>query len=103
MKPVVIHSAARAELDDAMAFYESRARGLGLDLQAKIEDAVAKIKHDPEAWPPHKRSGFRKYFTERFSFTVFYMDLADCIWVAAVAHGSRRPDYWRRRRREREA
>lgn len=102
MKPVVIHSAARAELDEAMAFYESRASGLGIDLQSKVEAAVAKIQESPEMWPPHKRSGFRKYFVERFPFMVFYMELVDCIWVAAIAHGSRRPDYWRRRRREQE-
>ena len=47
MKGVLIHREARAELDDAMAFYESRACGLGLDLQAKVEDAVAKIRSNP--------------------------------------------------------
>ena len=41
MKPVVIHSAARAEPDDAMAFYESRASGLGRDLLAKVGEVVA--------------------------------------------------------------
>ena len=102
MKPALIHSEARAELDDAMAFYESRAHGLGLDLQAKVEDAVVRIQQSPEAWPPHKRSGFRKCFTERFPFAVFYVELPDCIWIAAIAHGSRRPDYWRRRRFEQE-
>ena len=61
MKPVLIHGAARAELDDAIAFYESRAHGLGRDLQAKVEDAVAQIRRRPEAWPPHKDGGFRKY------------------------------------------
>ena len=27
------------------------------------------------------RTGFRKYFVERFPFTVFYMDLPDCIFA----------------------
>jgi toxin ParE1/3/4 len=98
----VIHSEARAELDAAMEFYESRAAGLGLDLQADVKEAAAKIQQNPEAWPPHKRTGFRKYFVNRFPFTVFYMELPDCIWVAAIAHGRRRPDYWRRRQREEE-
>ncbi len=40
MKPVVVHSEARVELDDAMAFYESRACGLGLDFQTKVERAI---------------------------------------------------------------
>jgi len=100
VKPVLIHSAARAELDDAIAFYESRAHGLGRDLQAKVEDAVAQIRRRPEAWPPHKDGGFRKCFTARFPFTVFSMELPDCIWVAAIAHGSRRPGYWSERQRD---
>ena len=93
----MVHSAARIELDEAMGYYESRARGLGLDLQKKVEQAVGAIQQSPESWPAHKRTGFRKYFVERFPFTVFYMDLPDLIWIVAVAHGSRRPDYWKRR------
>lgn len=34
MKPVIIHSQARAELEEAMAFYEQQRAGLGLDLQS---------------------------------------------------------------------
>lgn len=98
MKPVVFHPAARAELDEAIEFYEGCGRGLGIDLQLKVEDAIEKIRSHPESWPPYKRSGFRKCFLDRFPFTVFYLELADFIWVGAVAHTSRRPDYWKRRR-----
>ena len=100
MKPVIVHSAARAELDEAMAYYESRTKGLGLDLQSKVEEAVTKIQESPGSWPPHKHTGFRKCFVERFTFTVFYLEMVECIWVVAIAHGSRRPDYWKRRRRD---
>jgi toxin ParE1/3/4 len=103
VKAVVIHGAARAELDDAMKFYENRAKGLGLDLQSRVERAVVEIQRNPHAWPPHKHLGVRKYFTERFPFTIFYMDLPDCIWIVAIAHGSRLPDYWSKRRREKDA
>jgi len=99
VKRVVIHSAARAELDAAMEFYEGHAVGLGLDLETEVRKATKKIQRNPELWPPHKRTGFRKYFVDRFPFTIFYMELADCIWVAAIAHGRRRPGYWRLRRR----
>ena len=100
MKPVWLHGDARAELDDAIAFYESRACGLWLDLQKKVEDVVKRIQQSPEAWTPHKRSGCRKCFTQRFPFTVYYMEFPEIIWVVAIAHGSRRPDYWRSRRPE---
>ena len=97
MKPVIIHSEARAELDAAMAHYESRAKDLGLDLETKVRQAVTAIQTSPQSWPPHKRTGFRKYFVSRFPFTVFYLETADYVWVAAIAHGSRRPGCWRHR------
>jgi toxin ParE1/3/4 len=100
VKPVVVHGAARAELDEAMGFYESQASGLGLDLVTKVEKAVVAIRRHPEHWPKHKDTAFRKFFVERFPFTVFYLNLADCIWIVAVAHSSRRPGYWHRRKRD---
>jgi len=53
-------------LDAAISYYEERGKGLGLDLQDKVEHGVREIRKSPESWPPHKRSGFRKYFAERF-------------------------------------
>jgi hypothetical protein len=39
----------------------------------------------------------RKCFVRRFSYTIFYLELAEQIWIAAVAHQRRRPGYWRNR------
>lgn len=100
MKPVIIHGDARAEFEAAMLFYEERAPGLGLALHEKVEAAVRAIQTTPESWPPHKKGPFRKYFVERFPFTVFYLELADHIWVLAIAHASRRPGYWNHRKAE---
>ena len=100
MKPAWIHAAARVELDDAMAYYESCSKGLGLDLQAQVERAVRRIQKHPKHWPPHKQSGFRKCQVGRFPHLVFYKELPDVIWIAAIAHPKRCPDYWRGRRIE---
>jgi hypothetical protein len=34
----------------------------------------------------------------RFPYSLFYEDLPDRVWVAAVGHHRRRPSYWARRR-----
>ncbi len=99
MKPVEFHTEAMVELDDAVSFYESRAKGLGLDLLEMIRQGVGKIQRNPHAWPPHRRSGFRKLFAERFPYAIIYMELPSLIWIVAIAHASRRPDYWSKRRR----
>jgi len=41
---------------------------------------------------------FRACPLKRFPYTIFYIDLDEQIWVGAVAHQSRRPGYWARRR-----
>lgn len=97
MKPLLVHPQARAELDGAIAWYESQVPGLGLDFLASVEQAFQKIQQNPQAWPPHIDPRFRKYLVERFPYSIFYMERPNAIWIAAVAHAKRRPDYSKRR------
>lgn len=99
MKPVLVHSKARAELDKEIGFYERRKKGLGLDLHSQVEKTIAKIQANPELGSPYKRD-FRFFRVRRFPFVIYYAELIDAIWVVAVAHGRRRPNYWRKRKRE---
>ena len=97
MKPIIIDRRARAELDKAIAWYEKQRQGLGLDLQAEVEKTLAKILENPLLGVPYKATGYRFRLAHRFPFVVYNLDLDDSIWVAAIAHSSRRPDYWSRR------
>jgi toxin ParE1/3/4 len=100
VKPVIIHSQARAEVDEAIAFYEHQKAGLGLDLQTAIERAIGRIQQNPQLGAPYKATEFRHYVVRRFPYIIFYAELGEAIWIVAVAHGRRRPEYWRRRRME---
>lgn len=100
MKPVIIHREARAELDEAAAFYEQQEHGLGASLLAEVEQALRLVGEHPSAWPPYRATTFRHIVLQRFLYIVFYREFNDVIWVAAIAHGKRRPGYWRRRRRD---
>ncbi len=98
MKPVIIHGQARMELDEAMAFYDQQKSGLGPALQGAVERAVEAIQQNPKLGAPYKNTEFRYYVVRRFPYVIFYVELMDAIWIVAVAHGKRRPGYWRRRR-----
>jgi toxin ParE1/3/4 len=98
MKQVRFPRSARAELEQAVDCYERRRSGLGLDLQAEVETAVRRIEQNPQGGAPYKNTRFRYRVVQRFPYVVFYRDLEDAIWIVAVAHGKRRPDYWSRRR-----
>jgi len=97
VKLVIIHQEARAELDAGMAYYESKRKGLGLEFRAEVQRAIVAIQSTPQMWPPYKKTDFRKFQVHRFPFLVFYLELPEVIWIATIAHGSRRPGYWKTR------
>src|SRR5262249_52596197 len=94
MKPVVFHREAEAELDAAIAWYENQRAGLGLDLQENVEAAVALIQENPKRHSKYKQTDIRKCRVKRFPYTVYFVELDEAIWIAAIAHDKRRPDYW---------
>ena len=100
MKSIILHSRAKAELDGAMAFYEKKQVGLGIALNAEVERTLKKIQQSPQLGAPYKSTEYRYSMVRRFSYVVFYLEMESAIWIAAIAHGRRRPDYWKSRRIE---
>lgn len=97
MKPVVFDSEARAELRQSATYYESQRPGLGDDLMEEVERGLRRIEQLPRSLPSHGTTGLRKCILKRFPFTIFFLELDDRIWIAAVAHQRRRPNYWAHR------
>jgi len=100
VKPVIIHSEAIEELDGAVAYYEDQKVGLGFNFLVEVEQALGKIQQNPNLGAVYKVTGLRRYVIQRFPFLIFYAELEEYIWVVAIVHGKRRPDYWRRRQIE---
>ena len=94
MKPARFHPEAEAELIAAIAFYQGRRDGLGIDLQDEVERTVEQIRRNPEMFPERGAPSLRKCPIQRFPYNVFYLELDAEIWIAAVAHQSRKPGYW---------
>jgi toxin ParE1/3/4 len=97
MKPAVFHGHAKAELDDAIAWYERRRVGLGGEFQSAVEGAVRRICQNPQAGSFYRATRFRYVVVRRFPYVVFYFEGTHFIQVMAVAHGRRRPGYWMNR------
>ena len=93
MTPATILHEAEVELWDAVAYYENKALGLGVDFEAEVERSVQTIRRFPERWPL-RDDGTRRYLTHHFPFVVVYTYLNDHIWIVAFAHCKRKPGYW---------
>jgi toxin ParE1/3/4 len=94
VKPVIIHSEAESELEAGVAFYESRREGLGLAFHEEFEAIIWLVRSDPLRWSPYRDGRFRRCLFKRFPYSLFYLDLDEVIWIAALAHQKRRPEYW---------
>jgi hypothetical protein len=100
MKPIALHSQAAAEIEAAARHYEQEREGLGVEFQASVEDMLKQVQGNPAMFSPFGDKGDRCCMVNRFPYTIYYHEFEDRIWVKAVAHQSRRPGYWARRRPE---
>jgi hypothetical protein len=96
-----VHPEARAELLDAIRYYEGKKPGLGEQFEFEADRTVEDILWNPEAWP--KFSGWnrlplvRSHQVPVFPYRVVYLVRDDQLVIVAYAHQSRRPGYWQDR------
>lgn len=95
-KPVEFHEAASLEFEGAFTWYFERSERAALRFAREVARAVVSIAGAPDRFPAGA-SGTRKFLLRRFPFAVVYRELPSVIQVLAVAHGRRRPGYWKPR------
>lgn len=90
------HPEARLEYREAAAFYEARRPGLGAAFTREIEFVVKQIVETPDRWRFIEQD-VRRCLAHIFPYVILYTVESDFILIIAVAHGSRKPGYWRGR------
>jgi len=94
----ILHEDARTDLVEAASFYREQA-GVRLS-QAffdEFESAAKNLIQHPRLggiW----RNGRRRFLMSRFPYSLIYDVTDEEIRIYAVAHHSRRPAYWGKRR-----
>ena len=94
--PLFVHPDARTDALEVYDWYSRRSQQAAEAFQAEFRDAGRAIEHSPELWP-HYLFGTRRYLMKRFPFVIVYRVAAERIEIVALAHGRRKPGYWKRR------
>jgi toxin ParE1/3/4 len=87
------HPAARQEFLDALSYYQETGQ-VGTALQEEVSRALEMLLAYPESSPIVTVEGARRRPLRRFPYSLYYFVRPDVIYIVAVAHQSRRPDYW---------
>ena len=96
MSSVIFDPDARAEFLDAVQYYESCQKGLGHRFSNSIESAVKNIRESPLLFRILK-APFRRYLLPKFPYSIIYSIEKDHIYILALAHNKRKPEYWEKR------
>jgi len=90
------HPEADDEFIDAVAYYEDCEIGLGLDLSREVYAAIQNAADYPTMWPEIEDE-IRRCLVHRFPYGVLYSIEPHGIFILAVMHLHRDPDYWKHR------
>jgi len=90
------HPEAETELLQAIAYYEDYEVNLGYDFAIEVYSAIDRVVSFPNAWPILDQD-IRRCLINRFPYGVLYSVENDEIFIPAVMHMHRDPDYWKKR------
>lgn len=93
MKPIVLSVEADREFTQAKKWYEQIEPALAGRFYESVLAALQLIADAPAAWPPYDEV-YRHFPLKKFPYTIFYAELETVIVVDAIAHQSRKPNYW---------
>jgi toxin ParE1/3/4 len=96
MPQVLFSPAARAEMFDALAWYDARVEGLGDRFIAEVDAALDRIVTNERQFPV-VLADIRRARLRRFPYALFFRVVEDTVQVIGCFHGSRDPRRWRRR------
>jgi plasmid stabilization system protein ParE len=95
-RPVEFHPEAIAEARAAFEWYRQRSEGTAAFFLTELDHAVEHIAETPGRWPVYLQ-GTRRFLLRKFPFAIIYREVGETIQLVAVAHGRRKPGYWKDR------
>lgn len=90
---VIVLFEAESEFRDAAAYYESKEPGLGVRFRNEVASKVDWISQNFDM-PRLRPHGYRRVNLQAFPHYIAYVIRNDIIWVVAISHSFRRPEYW---------
>ena len=95
-KSLELHPEALEELISAVSWYMQRSESAALKFAAEVDKAMELVAESPKRWPAGSHDT-RKFVLQHFPFAVIYREKGTKVQILAIAHGHRRPGYWKQR------
>lgn len=98
-----LHQCAKEEIREAAVWYDKRSPGLGRRFVSAVREALEALEADPTRYSKLETIStdlpIRRVLVAGFPYMVLFEPIDADVFVYAVAHAARRPNYWRQRQR----
>lgn len=88
---------AGLEFLDGISYYEGQERELGLRFKFEVERTLRWLIEHPEVCRL-RFGGYRRLNLRIFPYYIPYIVRGSTLWILAIAHQHRSPDYWVQRK-----
>lgn len=95
MRAVLLRE-AETEFWRAVDYYEEQEPGLGARFKLEVDQFIAKIEADPTQ-PRLRRKCYRRVNLSVFRHYIAYVVRGDLVWIVAICHAHRMPEFWMER------
>ena len=90
------HPDAEEEFNHAIHYYHDCRKGLGYEFVVEVYLAIERARAYPKAW--HIIEGdIRRSLVNKFPFGILYSEEGNELFIIAVMHLHKKPDYWKKR------
>jgi toxin ParE1/3/4 len=96
LQNLYLHPAALEEAEETARWYRQRSPRAAARFVDELIPVIEKILESLHRWP-RGVGGTRKVKLPFFPFSIVYFETESEIRILAIAHGRRRPGYWRDR------
>jgi toxin ParE1/3/4 len=87
------HPFARREFDRAIEWYNEQKAGLGGRFARRVLNGVREIERNPLTGSPSDH-GTRALSLRTFPYRLVFKEVGATVWIVAIAHHARHPEYW---------
>ncbi len=96
---ILFDNLAKHEYQDAIEFYELEVQGLGLRFKEEVKRALRNLIKFPDMGSTEK-GDIRRCILHKFPYKILYSNEGQILYIIAIAHMHREPNYWLNRMKQ---
>lgn len=96
MNRLRVQPLARADAEEAVAWYDAERPGLGVEFILELDLAIEKAAENPSSYAPVTGS-VRRVLMRRFPYALYFVLDGDDVEIIAILHQARSAQAWRTR------